>query len=396
VRDFTKKAFPVLLDLLYDAALHPEKWPTFLDALPSSFDGASGIFHVVDVPTSTIRTFHSFGTDPEFIASYAKHFASVNPYAPLGFERLPLGKVLDATAFLDREIVERTEFFHDWMKPQGITCDHLAVSCLNDGESVATLSIAPHASVYREQRKASQQGLSLLAPHVMRAIEINRAMARARQAERVAGGSLDALRLAAFLVDKSRTLLLANSKGEELLRQDRVLSVDRFKRLSALHPNEQSTFAAAVGQALRPPTADTTRPVRLTSRMSGQIYVAWPLPMSSNFQEELSNRARLVVDFNAEATVLVLVVAAARGLSIPPDAIQVAFRLSTAEARLASALVAGQTLAEFAHDNALSRNTVRNQLASALEKTEVHRQTEFVTLIVGTLGTLAGVEIAEP
>jgi hypothetical protein len=97
VHGFIEKEFPRLLDLLYDAPLDPEGWPVFLDALPASFGGASGILQFIDVATSAIRAFHGFGADPVFIDSYAEHFASINPYAPVGFERFPVGKVLDAT-----------------------------------------------------------------------------------------------------------------------------------------------------------------------------------------------------------------------------------------------------------------------------------------------------------
>jgi DNA-binding CsgD family transcriptional regulator len=107
-------------------------------------------------------------------------------------------------------------------------------------------------------------------------------------------------------------------------------------------------------------------------------------------QEEPSHRSQLVPGVRADEPVLVLVAPAERGVAVVPQAIQAVFRLSAAEARLASALVSGRTLAESAREAELSRNTARNQLASVLEKTEVHRQSELVALIVGTLGIVAG------
>lgn len=386
---FEEKELPKLLDLLYDAALNPGRWGPFLDALPSSFDGACGILQRIDVPASTVRAFHGFGVDPAYTASYGEHFAGINPYAPIGFQNLPVGKVVDATYFLDPETVQRTEFFQDWMRPQGITADHLAVSCRKDEDSVTVLSIAPHASQYRERKASAQHRLSLLVPHLRRALEIEHATARMSLIESTLQTSLDALGLAAFVVDGTRGLMLTNRKAEDLLRRERVLCVSHFKGLSAAHPSEERAFADALAQAACPPTQRTARSVRLTSRASGQPYVAWALPMQLTRQEEPSQRWQCVPGMPARETILVLVAAAERGHSIVPQAIQAVFKLSAAEARLASALVAGRTLAEYARESGLSRNTARNQLASALEKTEVRRQTELVTLIVSTLGTVA-------
>jgi DNA-binding CsgD family transcriptional regulator len=220
----------------------------------------------------------------------------------------------------------------------------------------------------------------------MRALEINRVMAAGRAAERALGTSLDALRLAAFVVDGSGQLMLANQKAEDLLRRDSVLCTDRSKRLHAANCSENATFVATISRAMRPPTAVTTQPVRLTSRASGAAFVAWAVPMRTERPNGPNHRSHFMLGLRPEATVLVLVAPTECALSIPPEAIQAAFKLSAAEARLVSALIAGRTLAEYARDSGHSRNTVRNQLASALEKTDARRQAELVAAIVGTLG----------
>jgi DNA-binding CsgD family transcriptional regulator/PAS domain-containing protein len=386
MRNFHERELPRLLDLLYDAALDPERWQAFLDVLPGPFGGACGVLHSYDVAAAATPSFRNFGNDPVFNSSYADYFHSINPYPPARLEAIPVGKVIYASDFLDAEIVERTEFYADFMKPQGITTDHVGVSLHNDGHGVTLLAICPHESVYRSNRKTYECRFALLVPHLMRAVEINRVMAAARAAERALGTSLDAVRLAAFVVDQAGQLLLANQKAEDLLGRDSVLCTDRSKRLRAANWADNAALAAAITYALRPPTALTTQPVRLTSRASGRMFVAWAVPMRSEQPNGPNHRSQFTLGLRAEATALVLVAAAECALSIPPEAIQAAFKLSTAEARLASALIAGQTLAEYARDSGHSRNTVRNQLASVLQKTDARRQAELVTTIVGTLG----------
>ena len=64
MRNFYEKEFPRLLDLLYDAALDPERWQTFLDALPGQFGGAWGVLHSYDVARGAATSFRNFGTTP--------------------------------------------------------------------------------------------------------------------------------------------------------------------------------------------------------------------------------------------------------------------------------------------------------------------------------------------
>jgi hypothetical protein len=127
MHNFIECEFPALLDLLYDAALAPARWQTFLDALPTCFGGASGVMHFFDAETGTMSISAGFGLDPSFGESYGTYYSGVNPYPAIGFRKLPVGKVAYASSVLPVETVERTEFFNDWMKPQGIPSDPLGV-----------------------------------------------------------------------------------------------------------------------------------------------------------------------------------------------------------------------------------------------------------------------------
>jgi DNA-binding CsgD family transcriptional regulator/PAS domain-containing protein len=394
MRKFEERELPQLLDLLYDAALDPERWPTFLNGLPAALGAACGVMHDFDIASATLVAFKSFGSDPAYIVSYGAYYGHLNPYPKIrGFESIPVGKPFISSDLFDGEViqkvVQRSEFYNDWMKPQGITTDHLAVSLANGQGKVTVLSIAPHASVYRKDRKTYQCRLELLVPHLVRAVAINRAAVRAQRAESALATGLDALSLAAFMVGENGQVLLANGGAEELLRRERVLTLDRSRRLSAADPAAHRSFAAAIAQAFLPLTTRIAPPVRLTSQESGRAFVAWALPMRPTQPQEPNQRVQMAGERDGGTSILVLVVSADRALSIPAEVIQAAFKLSAAEARLASALVAGRSLAEYARASELSRNTARNQLTSTLEKTGLHRQAELVTLIAGTLGTLS-------
>ena len=62
-----------------------------------------------------------------------------------------------------------------------------------------------------------------------------------------------------------------------------------------------------------------------------------------------------------------------------------AFDLSVAEARLVSALAAGQTPKDIASAGGVSIKTVRNQLTSIYGRTGTSGQSELLAMVVGAL-----------
>ena len=65
----------------------------------------------------------------------------------------------------------------------------------------------------------------------------------------------------------------------------------------------------------------------------------------------------------------------------PADLLWRAFSLTDSEANLAEALLNGETLADFARERAVSKQTLRNQLVGVMRKTGTRRQSELVALL---------------
>jgi DNA-binding CsgD family transcriptional regulator len=64
------------------------------------------------------------------------------------------------------------------------------------------------------------------------------------------------------------------------------------------------------------------------------------------------------------------------------DILSTLYRLTAAEGRLLSAVLAGETLAEYADRTQISRNTVKSQMRQVLQKTGQARQVDLVRAIV--------------
>lgn len=67
--------------------------------------------------------------------------------------------------------------------------------------------------------------------------------------------------------------------------------------------------------------------------------------------------------------------------SFPLDLLWRAFSLTDSEALLAEALLNGATVADYAKERQVSKQTLRNQLVGVMRKTGTRRQSELVSLL---------------
>ncbi|MEX2374902.1 MAG: helix-turn-helix transcriptional regulator, partial [Dehalococcoidia bacterium] len=67
--------------------------------------------------------------------------------------------------------------------------------------------------------------------------------------------------------------------------------------------------------------------------------------------------------------------------SLPMDLLWHAFSLTDSESRLAEALLSGATLADYAKEREVSKQTLRNQLVGVMRKTGTRRQSELISLL---------------
>ncbi|MBS0234208.1 MAG: helix-turn-helix transcriptional regulator [Proteobacteria bacterium] len=353
---FIAQDLPWLLDLLYGAALDEEQWPVFLQGLMKPFDGANGVLHFFDIETQTTPIAYTFGLEADYLASYQEHFSNRNPYPVQTFEKLPILQVRPAIAVLSKDEALRTEFYNDWMRPQGITPDHLGCTAYNDGHTMVVLAVAPSERNLASNVERYTQQLELLAPHLKRAVALSR-VSRPPYARMALPAEFSC---GAMLISESRAVKSINLHAEMVLKEGRLLTIDPLGKLRVREPEGQAAFMVAVDSVFhrqapiggpvhcRPPLGD-----------GGVSIVVLRLP---------------AVD---PRRALVLLLPKPGG---PVDLTGAQF--TAAETRLAKALLTGQALSDFCDQTGISINTARKQLAALFAKTGTNRQAALVAWLL--------------
>ncbi|MCR0980697.1 helix-turn-helix transcriptional regulator [Roseomonas populi] len=363
-----------VLGLVYEAALHHERWPDALDAI-SEFLGGEGGSLGVDHRHTQIAV--STGLGEEILSGYDPHWHRVNPLWP-GVLAARTGAVAVDRHALDWSTYRRSEFYNDFVRARGGDgC--LLVKALETEAVTAVVTI--HRGRGRGDRAFGEEEAgraALLAPHLMRAMEMSGRLGALHQAETLAAETLEHLPQAAFIVDAASRIIIANRRAEDLLRQADGLSHSP-DGLRAARPAETAELRRQIAAAAAPDGASTLgrRATLLLERPSGrQALAALVGPFRS------STGWSLVLGIPAAAMVLVNDPETA---TLPAaEHLRRHFRLTPAEAALALAVAQGEGIPAVAEALNISPNTARTHLQHVYDKTGTHRQAELVRLLLTT------------
>jgi DNA-binding CsgD family transcriptional regulator/PAS domain-containing protein len=207
--------------------------------------------------------------------------------------------------------------------------------------------------------------LAELSTHLSSAAALARALGFAR-----VEASLDAFEVsgkAVVLFDRCGDVLRMNQAAERMLGRD--LQVVRGRLTCA---DREATVAVdrALHAAIRSTDNLSLLPPVILPRCDGRPILAYP-----------SRPAGIAVDVFAPCAVLLALVDLEERTSVPESDLVRTFKLTPAEARLASRLLTEDSLETVAEHLGIAHETARNLLKRVLSKTGTHKQGQLIALL---------------
>jgi len=364
------KRFSTLIDSFYAASAQPERWPEAATQMARFLDSESTALQVrVDgISTIALRATtanYDHWAQQEYTNHFYRHDPFVNGWRALGRPGIFVGHELVDTATL-----LESEFYVDYFRRLGAF--HFLGAGLNLDPN-ATLILGIHRPMEREDFQAEHRRcLELVIPHLSRAVQTHRLLAKADLHRRVAYEILGALSIAAIAVDPDCKVVFANTVAERSLRASDGLAV-RQARLTTSDPRQEPALQEALRRA---------------SHLSAGT-VAPPADMLSIRRPRKRPLSVMVSPFRADSWVGGLAGASAIVFAndpetrSPPAAKGLArlYRLTPAEARLLDALLQGKRVSEYAERAGISTNTANTHLKQIFAQTETNRQAELMRLV---------------
>lgn len=354
--------FDLAIGGLFEASMGERDWSAALTALGECFTG--GVYlTILDAHRQTpVLAVTCNRISPEADADYEQHYGAIDPRRALVMQS-PIGEVLACHEHFDAGFVRGNEFYNDFLLRHGFRYA-MGVILPGGGNELAMLGFQRQRSEGYFAAK-DQQALRVALPHLGRALRVRRLFSAAAESGARRQAMLDALPVAAFLVDAKCRILERNRAAEEVARKGRLVHGEYLRPL-------RSCEATQLGQLVQDAVTATTRQgagggvCRLSGAGDHCLYLS-VMPMAAENTGGVGVPAALVFVADPERRQLPA-----------PGALRIILGLTAAEQSVAEHLLVGLRVEEIAMRRGVGQETIRTQIKEILGKAGCTRQVDLV------------------
>jgi DNA-binding CsgD family transcriptional regulator len=365
------KLFSALTDDIYGAILDKTRW---LDVLrqTTQFVGAQAgvLLWRSEVSGAADPVYCSFGIEPHYAESYAKHYAKLDPLMVAMFSR-EIGDVASATELVPCSVFLESRFYKEWAQPQGWVQSVLA-----------SLDKSPASFVYLSLWRSRTSGsvdqpaidrLRLLASHLRRAVLVRKLVDRHAAEAATLGDTLDGIGPGLFVVNADAHILETNANGRAMLEQGTLVRAHAGRLVPADGDAERGLMEILCGFESGN-TASSVRPDSvLLSALAGEPFVAHVVPLIEGVRRSTGSA------YTAVAAVFVQ--KASFELPSSWEVIAKSYKLTPMELRVLLAIVQVGGVPKVSEAMGISVSTVKTHLRRLFAKTGTVRQADLVKLV---------------
>lgn len=358
-----------LVKLTYEAAGDPSLWSDFLRLFSEAIHAPSAVFLIHDNTTHQKASASAvIGIDPAWVKSYQEYFVTINPW--LASEPFRRGVVAVGEQILNERELVRTEFYSGFLRPQNwFYCCGVLTAQDKSATSEITAIRSRRAGSFTSNEVAV---FEYLAPHLQCAVRIHNRIAGLESGLKAATAALDRFPTGIVAVNSDAKVILTNRSADAILKRgDGLMSRDGLRAANRQDTAKLRTAIAAVSTQRNsgiPKPEAVVHVCRPSGSRPLEVLVS-PLPWHSSLRRGGATAALFITDPEAEA-------------ALDSRKLQELFGLTPAEIRVSIALVNGKSVAQYAHEAAISLNTARTHIKRIYSKTGVKRQSELVRLLL--------------
>jgi DNA-binding CsgD family transcriptional regulator/PAS domain-containing protein len=369
-----------LIQTLYACALKPGSWRTFLDRFEESHPESARVLWYEDTTGRSVSIQADSGFESNALRDYADYYGCKNPWTKVMASQ-HAGTVHTDHMLTSRQILRNTEFFNDYLKPQGLAYGFGSTVLQDPGQKMffSVLLPAPHEPGQDDLHLTSQ-----IVPHLQRAVEIQNRLIDARGRIALLEAALNGMAFGVIVVDEHRRVEYLNSSASEILGANDGIAA-RNGYLSAAQPATHQQIKVRLASALnggRPQQTFSNSYVHVERPSGLRAYSLMMAPFIP--PAEVTWRAST----NDAPAAIVFLTDPERTLDGPVTLFSRAYGLTRAESALLAQLVSSSSLGEVAAILRIRPETARFHTKNIFQKTGTHSQVELLNLVLRTVGSL--------
>ena len=158
-----------------------------------------------------------------------------------------MGAVATRTMLVDDDEFLDTRYYQEWVKPQGLG-DMIALKALQTGQRTGLL-VANRHEPHPRYGDAEVRLLTLLSPHVCRAVTISDALNLKTVRSEALEATLNALASGVYLTDRHGRVVFMNRAAEHQVRTSKALRLEN-NRLAPTDREARVAMSKAIAEAI--------------------------------------------------------------------------------------------------------------------------------------------------
>jgi DNA-binding CsgD family transcriptional regulator len=350
------------VERIYEAACDPKCWQDAIDHLCRAYPGGQGTLLRHDVSDGKGLFAWTSGWDSTWVEAYNSHYNLKNPWLP-NLRKRPAGKAVPAEFMLERSELLKTEFFSDFLNPQGLLSG-IGVTIAQDKSRFVAVSVLYPEITDRESERHVRH-LQRLTPHLVRAFEVNQRLEMAAIRARSAEQSLSKLRIGVVLASGDSKVLFANEAAEAILKKADGLRTDRGGQLGTTMPDTTARLRQVIqSTALTPGAKAPGGSIAVQRPSGGGAYSVLVAPVSRSVSDLPQASAIILISQNDFAT--------------SPEILSEALGITRAEAKVLGQLLTGCTIPDCGARMDISPHTARTHLRNIFDKLGVSSKAQLM------------------
>jgi DNA-binding CsgD family transcriptional regulator len=315
----------------------------------------------------------SHNIDSHYLKTFLEYFALTNPWNNTHWSKIGSGVVALSEEVAPARLFSRTEFYNDWLTPQGAEA---AAGVKIDGDRGQTIRLSMHFPLSQADTysRATTEVMLRTRGNLLRSIEVGRLM-NLRSEEAAAGAALvERGQCAAFVIDRNRRVRTANQQAADLFAAGKAIAV----KLGQVHlsgKDADDSFGKALSALSGGTPVDGSRISFRDGESAWQVTLAGlPIEPPPAGILSLLPPHRLVLVLVAD---LSAVANSAGDLSV----LSSTFGLTRAEVLFCRQLLLGDSVADAADHLGITVGTARTRIKTIFHKTGTSRQGELMLFL---------------
>jgi DNA-binding CsgD family transcriptional regulator/PAS domain-containing protein len=369
------ETFSKVVEAIYDCALDPTRWQDTLLLIAELCRSQTCILTVHDLANKRYELAYKVGqgyTD-KFHRLHEEKYKVMNPLWPL-VPMLPIGAVRTQAMLIDDREFWETRFYREWCKPQRFY-DNIFFKILQTDQRIGAWA-AHRVEGQPRYVDGDVRLVTLLSPHVCRAITISDALNLKTIRSEALEATLDALTAGVYLTDSVGRVIYMNQAAERQIQNGNVLRIES-NRLAPIDRVARPALAKAIDDAIAEEaiTPDTGFSLALTAR-EGPGLVATILPLNRGERRNLCNTLTAMAAIFVQDPIVVP--------PFPGEAFAKLYCLTGSELRVLLTMAPGLSVKEAAEVLGISETTAKTHLQHIYSKTGTSKQTELMLLFMSS------------